>query len=43
VAYLRRSGQLRDLDFILKQFDDIRTPGAVVTTGDTTRAVAVKG
>ncbi|HEX7797748.1 MAG TPA: 2-phosphosulfolactate phosphatase [Vicinamibacterales bacterium] len=43
VAYLRRSGQLRDLDFILKQFDDVRTPGAVVTTGDTTRAVAVRG
>jgi 2-phosphosulfolactate phosphatase len=43
VAYLRRSGQLRDLDFILKQFDDVRTPGAVMTTDDTTRAVAVKG
>ena len=41
VAFLQRSGQLRDLDFILKQFDDVRTPGAVVTTGDTTRAVAV--
>jgi 2-phosphosulfolactate phosphatase len=43
VAYLRRSGQLRDLDFILKQFDDVRTPAAVVTTGDMTRAVAVEG
>lgn len=40
VAYLRRSGQLRDLDFILSHFDDVDTPGKVSATGETTLAVA---
>ena len=41
VAYLRRSGQLRDLDFILNHFDDVGTPGQVLrANGDTTLAVA---
>lgn len=40
VAYLRRSGQLRDLDFILNHFDDVSTPGKVRANGDTTFAVA---
>jgi 2-phosphosulfolactate phosphatase len=42
VAYLQRSGQLRDLDFILKHFDDLQTIGKVVANGDTTRAVAAR-
>jgi 2-phosphosulfolactate phosphatase len=41
VAYLRRSGQIRDLDFILKHFDDVQTPGMVVADGDTTRVATV--
>ena len=40
VAYLKRSGQLRDLDFILSHFDDVDTPGKVSANGDTTLAVA---
>jgi 2-phosphosulfolactate phosphatase len=40
VAYLQRSGQLRDLDFILEHFDDVHTAGRVVAEGDSTRAVA---
>lgn len=40
VAYLQRSGQLRDLDFILSHFDDVDTPGKVSANGDTTFAVA---
>jgi 2-phosphosulfolactate phosphatase len=40
VAYLRRTGQLRDLDFILNHFDDVSTPGKVRANGDTTLAVA---
>ena len=40
VAYLRRSGQLRDLDFIQSHFDDVQTPGKVSANGDTTLAVA---
>ena len=40
VAYLRRSGQLSDLDFILEHFDDVHVPGKVVANGDTTGAVA---
>jgi len=40
VAYLRRSGQLRDLDFILGHFDDVNTPGKVSANGDTTLAMA---
>ena len=40
VDYLRRSGQLRDLDFILSHFDDVDTPGKVSANGDTTLAVA---
>jgi 2-phosphosulfolactate phosphatase len=40
VAYLQRSGQLRDLDFILKHFDDVDTPAKISASGDTTRAVA---
>ena len=42
VAYLERSGQLHDLDFILKHFDDVETPGKVVANGDTTRAIAAR-
>ena len=40
VDYLQRSGQLRDLDFILSHFDDVETPARVTANGDTTRAVA---
>lgn len=40
VAYLQRSGQLRDLEFILSHFDDVDTPGRVRAHGDTTLAVA---
>jgi len=40
VAYLQRSGQLRDLDFILSHFDDVDTSGRVSANGHTTRAVA---
>jgi 2-phosphosulfolactate phosphatase len=42
VAYLQRSGQLRDLDFILRHLDDVSAPGRVVATGDTTGAVAAR-
>ena len=35
VAYLRRSGQLRDLDFILSHFDDVDTAGKVSANEDT--------
>jgi 2-phosphosulfolactate phosphatase len=40
VAYLQRSGQLRDLDFILRHFDDVDTPGQVSANGETALAVA---
>jgi hypothetical protein len=40
VAYLQRSGQLRDLDFILSHFDDIDTPGKVSADEVTAFAVA---
>jgi 2-phosphosulfolactate phosphatase len=43
VAYLTRTGQLRDLDFILSHFDDVDTPGTVTANGDTTLAVATRG
>ena len=43
VAYLTRTGQLRDLDFILSHFDDVDTPGKVTANGDTTLAVATRG
>src|SRR5262245_15513329 len=43
VAYLARSGQLRDLDFILSHFDDVETPGKVTTTEQTTLAIATGG
>jgi 2-phosphosulfolactate phosphatase len=43
VAYLQRSGQLRDLDFILSHFDDVSMPGKVSAHGDTTLAVAIGG
>ena len=43
VAYLRRSGQLRDLDFILNHFDDVSTPGKVRANGHTTLAIATGG
>jgi 2-phosphosulfolactate phosphatase len=43
VRYLRRSGQLRDLDFILNHFDDVHTPCTVRANGDTTFAVATGG
>ena len=35
VAYLQRSGQLRDLDFILSHFDDVDTPTKVSANGET--------
>jgi 2-phosphosulfolactate phosphatase len=40
VAYLQRTGQLRDLDFILSHFDDVDTPHTVTAHGDTALAVA---
>ena len=40
VAYLQRSGQLRDLDFILSHFDDVHTPGKVSANEGATRALA---
>ena len=43
VAYLQRSGQLCDLDFILSHFDDVDVPGKVSAHGDTTLAVAIGG
>ena len=43
MAYLQRSGQLRDLDFILSHFDDVDIPGKVSAHGDTTLAVAIGG
>ena len=42
VAYLQRSGQLRDLDFILRHLDDVSAPGRIVASGDTTCAVAAR-
>ena len=43
VAYLQRSGQLHDLEFILSHFDDVETPAMVSANGDTTLAVAAWG
>jgi 2-phosphosulfolactate phosphatase len=40
VAYLQRSGQLRDLDFVLRHFDDVDTPGQIRANGETALAVA---
>ena len=40
VAYLERSGQLHDLDFILNHFDDVDTPGIVRANEVSTIAVA---
>jgi 2-phosphosulfolactate phosphatase len=40
VAYLQRSGQLHDLDFILSHFDDVDTPAKVSANGDTALALA---
>jgi len=40
VAYLRRSGQLHDFDFILSHFDDVDTPAKVSANGDTALAAA---
>jgi len=40
VAYLQKSGQLRDLDFILSHFDDVATLSKVSVSEDTTRALA---
>lgn len=39
VAYLQRSGQLHDLDFILGHFDDVDTPTKVSANGETALAV----
>ena len=43
VAYLQRSGQLHDLEFILSHFDDVETPAMVSANGDATLAVAAWG
>jgi 2-phosphosulfolactate phosphatase len=43
VAYLTRTGQLRDFDFILSHFDDVDIPSKVTADGDTTLAVATRG
>jgi hypothetical protein len=40
VAYLQKTGQLRDLDFILSHFDDVATPSKVSANEGTTRALA---
>jgi 2-phosphosulfolactate phosphatase len=40
VAYLRRSRQLHDLDFILSHFDDVDTPAKVTANGETALAMA---
>ncbi len=40
VAYLQRSGQLRDLNFILSHFDDVDTPGRVSRNQGSARALA---
>lgn len=40
VAYLQKSGQLHDLDFILGHFDDVDTPAKVSANGETALAVA---
>ena len=42
VAYLERSGQLEDLEFILNHVDDVDTAGKVSANLDTTRAVAAR-
>ena len=42
VAYLQRSGQLHDLDFILDHFDDVDTPGKVMANEVTALAVAAE-
>jgi 2-phosphosulfolactate phosphatase len=41
VAYLERSGQLHDLDFILSHVDDVDTASRVRANWDSTRAVAI--
>jgi 2-phosphosulfolactate phosphatase len=40
VAYLRRSGQLHDLEFILSHFDDVHTPAKVTANEDPALGVA---
>jgi len=42
VSYLRRSGQLRDLDFILSHFDDVDSAAKVSANGETMLATAVE-
>jgi 2-phosphosulfolactate phosphatase len=42
VAYLERTGQLRDLEFILNHFDDVDSPGKVRGHGHTMHAVATE-
>jgi 2-phosphosulfolactate phosphatase len=42
VAYLQRSGQLHDLDFILDHFDDVETAGKVMPNEVTALAVATE-
>jgi 2-phosphosulfolactate phosphatase len=42
VEYLRTSGQLRDLDFILDHFDDIPTACRLSTDATTSMAIAAK-
>jgi 2-phosphosulfolactate phosphatase len=43
VAYLQRSAQLDDLDFILSHFDDVKTPSKVRANEITAFAVAREG
>jgi len=40
VAYLQRSGQLHDLEFVLSHFDDVDIPGRVSANGESALAVA---
>jgi 2-phosphosulfolactate phosphatase len=42
VAYLKKSGQLRDLDFILSHFDDVNAPAKISANEGTTRAHATE-
>ena len=42
VDYLRRSGQLRDLDFILEHFDDVFTACGLSEDIETSLAVAAE-
>ena len=40
VAYLQRSGQLHDLEFVLSHFDDVDIPGRISANGESALAVA---